>query len=119
MFDINSAIYSFPAGRLDIYLDEIKEASKDELHKLKKEIINHSKTNKQHQTFSDVKNYSTHKALISAINYELRRRSKILFKFYMATFPIRKWLANIRNGSTLIQNEHYGTLGKGSSLLLT
>lgn len=109
MFDINFVTQAFNTCRRNLYLDKFKNASKDELLKFKKEIITHGKTNKQHQAFSDVKNYSTHKALISAINYELLKRSK-LYKFYRATFPIRKWLANIRNGSNLIQNEYFGTL---------
>lgn len=110
MFDINLLTYAFNTCHRNLYLDKFKTAPKEELYKFKKEIICHRKNNKQQQAFSDVKNYSTHKALISAINYELLKRSKTRYKFYNAMFPIRKQLVNIRNGSSLIQNEYFGTL---------
>lgn len=110
MFDIGLVTNAFHTCRRNIYLDKFKCASRSELLRFKKEIIKHGKSNKQQQSFEDVKNYSTHKALISAINYELLKRSKIRFRFYNATFSIRKRLVNIRNGSNLIQNEYFGTL---------
>ncbi len=109
MFDIDFVTKNFGVCAPGRYLEKFENASNDELHKFKKKIINHRKHNKQQQAFGNIKNYSTHKALISAVNYELLKRSK-LYKFYKVSFPVRKWLIGLRNGSELTEHKYLGTL---------
>ncbi len=109
MFDIDFVTSNFQVTNLNHYLDKFKAASNKELRRFKEEIIQHGKNNKQHQAFSNIKNYTTHEAIISAINYELLKRSN-LYYLYQAIFPIRKWIVCVFSGIELKEHKAFGTL---------
>ena len=109
MFDIDFATSNFQVTNLKYYLDKFKTASNKELRRFKQEITQHGKNNRQHQAFSNIKNYTTHNAIISAINYELLKRSK-LYYLYQAAFPFRKWIVSVFSGIELKEHEAFGTL---------
>lgn len=110
MFDIDFVTKAFGTCAPGRYLEKFKNAPQEELYKFKKKVIIHRKNNKQQQAYSNVKNYSTHKALISAINYELLKRSKKRYYIYKKLFPLRRYILKILKGIDLKENDLLGDL---------
>ena len=108
-FDIDFVVNKFQVTNLKYYLDLIHNASNYDLHLLKKEIKTHKKLNRQHQAFTDVINFSTHDAIISAINYESLKRS-IFYPLYKLIFQIRRPIVKTFTGLDLKEDEYFGTL---------
>ena len=82
-FDIDFVVSNFQVTNLKYYLDLLREASNADLRHFRREVKRHKKHNRQHQAFTNVKKFSTHDAIIAAINHELLKRSFYysLFKF--------------------------------------
>ena len=108
-FDTNFVIDSFQCCNLKFYLDMLHPASKDDLISLRQEIEQHGKNNRQSQAFTNVQNFSTHDALISAINHELLKRS-YFYPFYKFIFKLRAPIVKVFTGLELNENEYFGFL---------
>jgi len=108
-FNIDFVISHFQATNLKYYLDLLREASKPDLRQLRLEVKRHKKHNRQNQAFSKVRNFSTHDAIISAINHELLKRSFYYF-FYKMLLRIRSPIVKTFTGLNLKEHEYFGTL---------
>ncbi len=109
LFDIDWVTGHFSVTDLNHYLNLIKSAYNSELLAFKKQVSAHARENKQHGAFSNVPNYSSHKAIISAIKYELLKRSW-RHELFKAIFPVRKWLVKTFSGMDLELSNDFGTL---------
>lgn len=97
MFDIDTFLEIYSAGNLGPYFQKIKEADSKSLRNFKRKVINHRKNSKKRQAFLDLKNYTVHDLLISAIKSELRRKSPFS-KVYKGLIPLCRWIA-LKTGS--------------------
>lgn len=109
MFDLDFVTSAFQTTNLKFYLDQFKTASNIELRNFRKKVKLHSKSVRQQQAFSNVDNYTTHDAIVAAINYELLKRSK-LYKVYKFIFPGRRLFVKAFSGIELKEHESFGTL---------
>lgn len=108
-FDIDFVVSNFQVTNLKYYLDLLRDASNVDLRHLRQEVKRNQKCNRQHQAFTNVKKFSTHDAIIAAINHELLKRS-----FF---YPLSKILLRLRapivktfTGLELKEHEYFGTL---------
>jgi hypothetical protein len=108
-FDIDFVISSFQTCNLKYYLDLFHDASIPDLRQLKKEIKQHRKSNRQQKAFFNVNNFSTHDAVISAINHELLKRSSV-YPIYKSIFHIRHYIVKIFTGIELRNDNYFGAL---------
>jgi len=97
MFDIDEFLQIYHVGNLVHYFRKIKEADSQSLKNFKREVIKHRKHSKKIQAFSDLKNYTVHDLLISAIKSELRKKSRF-FKIYKRLIPLCRWML-LKTGS--------------------
>ncbi len=97
MFDIDKFLKIYSAGNLRPYFQKIKEADSKSLKNFKRKVTKHRKKSRKIQAFSNLKNYTVHDLLISAINSELRRRSPF-FKVYKGLIPLCRWIV-LKTGS--------------------
>ena len=110
MFDLDSIILHFGVINLKYYLGELpQKASKSELRNFKKKVKLHQKKSKFIQAFHYVPSFSVHDVIISAINYELLKRS-IWYYPYKLLLPIRKKLISWFSGIDLKEHPYCGTL---------
>jgi len=109
LFDIAFVTANFDTINIGHYLCLLKSASKSELKSFKKQVIAHGKQNKERLAFLDIPNYSSHRAVVSAIEYELLKRSW-KYELFKIIFPIRKWLVKMFSGIDLKEHEYLGTL---------
>jgi hypothetical protein len=109
IFDIEFVTSSFGSTNLKHHLDQLKTASKTDLRQFRQQIKHHGKSKKQQLAFTDVPKLTTHGALISAINHELRKRS-FIYPVYRFILPIRKFLVSTFSGIDLKEHEYFGTL---------
>jgi len=109
LFDIDFVTTNFSVTNLGHYLGCIKNASSANLIQLKSEVRGHKKTNPQQQAFSDIPNYSTHDAILAAINHELRKRS-FRYRLYTVFFPVIRFLASSFRGLEVKNSEDFGLL---------
>jgi hypothetical protein len=108
-FDINFVTSNFGTCNLKFYLDLLHAASKSDLSQLKKEIKHHKKINRQQKAFSNVNNFSTHDAIIAAINHEFLKRSPF-YGIYKGILIIRRKIVKIFTGLELKEHEYFGSL---------
>jgi len=108
-FDINFVVSSFHITNLKYYLDLLREASNADLRYLRKEVKSHKKHNRQYQAFSNVKNFSTHAAIIAVINHELLKRS-FCYPLYKFLLRLRTPLVKTFTGLELKEDEYFGSL---------
>ena len=108
-FNVDFVIKSFGYCDLKFYMALIHNASKDDLISLRKEIKLHKKTNRQNQAFSNVKNLSTHDALISAINHELLKKT-FFYSPYKFFLRLRAPIVKTFTGLELKEDKDFGTL---------
>ncbi len=108
-FDIDFVVSNFQVTNLKYYLDLLREASNADLRHFRREVKRHKKHNRQHQAFTNVKKFSTHDAIIAAINHELSKRS-----FYYSLFKIllrlRAPIVKTFTGLELKEHEYFGAL---------
>jgi len=109
IFDIDFVTSAFGSTNLKHYLDELKTASKTDLRQFRRQIKHHGKSKKQQLAFTNVPKLTTHGALISAINHELRKRL-FIYPVYRLILPIRKFLVSTFSGIDLKEHEYFGTL---------
>ena len=97
MFDIDEFLRIYHVGNLNHYFRRIKEADVQSLKNFKRKVIKHRKHSKKIQAFSDLKNYTVHDFLISAIKSELRKKSRF-FNVYKRLIPLCRWIL-LKTGS--------------------
>lgn len=110
-FDIDFVVSTFQAINLKHHFGPLKEWSRADLRQLRRQVKKHSKHNPHHQAFSDVRNFSTHDAIISAINHELLRRS-FYHPFYKFLLCLRTRIVKTFTGLLLEEHEYFGALYK-------
>lgn len=108
-FDIQFVTSSFSSCNLLFYLDLIRSAKKSELRELRTAVKQHAKTVQPNQAFADIPNFSTHQAIVKAINYELRRRTPLGIVEY-AVFPIRRFIVQTFSGMKLKLDDRFGVI---------
>lgn len=109
LFNIDFVVNKFGVMDLGHYISAMKEAGSNDLRELRAAIKQHRKLNSEHQAFADVPDFSTHDAIISAINNELRNRS-VLRQIERLTFPLRRLSLRVRRGLLLKKNDAFGAL---------
>lgn len=108
-FDIDFVVDNFQATNLKYYLDLLKESSSTALRQFRREVKRHKKNNKQHQAFSNVHNFSTHDAIISAVDHELLKRSS-RYSLYKLLLRLRSRVVKLFTGLELKEHEYFGSL---------
>jgi len=108
-FDIDFVVSNFQVTNLKYYLDLLRKASNGDLRHLRQEVKSHKKHNRQHQAFTNVKKFSTHDAIIAAINHEILKRS-FCYPLYKFLLRLRAPLVKTFTGLELKEDEYFGSL---------
>jgi hypothetical protein len=107
MFDLDETIPHFQVINRKYYLGELlQNATTTELLQFKKKVEVHQKNSKFIQ---DIYRMSVHDTIIKAINFELRKRSK-LYPIYKSILPIRIKLVSWFSGVDLQEHTYCGPL---------
>jgi hypothetical protein len=110
IFDIDFVVSHFQTANLKINLDKLKTASTTHLRHFRKSVKYHRKINKTNKAFVNVPNYTSHDAIISAINYELLKRTPIMHSLYKLLFHPRKLVVKAFSGLELMEHNELGAL---------
>jgi hypothetical protein len=108
-FDIDFVVSNFQVTNLKYYFDLLREASNAGLRHLRRKVKKHKKHYHQHQAFTNVKKFSTHDAIISAINHELLKRS-FCYPLYKILLRLRSPIVKTFTGLDLKEDEYFGAL---------
>ena len=108
-FPVAFVTSSFGVCNLKHYLDQIRGMSRRELAALRSEIINHARTVKPQQAFSNTPGLTTHQALLKAIAHERLRRLAFL-GFWRVILPLRQFVVARFSGIDLENNEYFGAI---------
>jgi hypothetical protein len=114
MFDIDTFINTWSAGKPGSYLKLFEAASKEELLEFREKVKAHKKQ-PQKVTFASqitprgVDKFCIHDdILLRAIRWELIKRSKWKRFFYDLTIPFRQHVGGLWYGADLKETEHFG-----------
>jgi hypothetical protein len=108
-FNIDFVVSNFQGIKLKYYLDLLREASNSDLRNLRRKVKKHKRHNRQQQALRDVKRFSTHDAIISAINHELLKRS-FCYPLFKILLRLRAPIVKVFTGLELKEHEYFGSL---------
>ncbi len=75
------------------WFDKLKNASNQDLISFRKVAVHRRKDLLKNQVFSNTKKFTLYHMLVSAIDHELTKRSKLRLKIFSCLLPTRKRLA--------------------------
>jgi hypothetical protein len=110
LFDIQFVTSHFQTCNLKHYTDKIPGASSSDLKSFRALVVAHGKQARPSGSFVNVEGLSSHGAIISAIDYELLKRSPIRFKAWSLLLPVRRFLVATFSGMDLRAHEVFGVL---------
>lgn len=110
MFDLYQFISSFDSANREHYFGElIRKAETQKLYEFKDKVKAHRKKSRFIQDLHYMPGMSVHDSIISAIDFELLKRSK-WYQLYRLTLPFRKKVVSWFSGIDIEEHPYCGAL---------